>query len=82
MYQISRVPFDSSRPERGWVTVEAEHLVMKVIAWYPAGPLLNDEETTGERERRDGERKHDLVKFVAREGGVRVVRAADLTLLN
>lgn len=71
MYQISRLQTVPGDPSSGTVLVENEHRVTKLLGWYPAGPLADG-----------GERDHDLIKFVAQEGGVRLVRAADLTLLN
>lgn len=82
MYQISRVQTVSGDPTSGTVLMEREHRVTKLLGWYPAGPLKDDAETTGNAERMERLRDHDLIKFVAKEGGVRLVRARDLTLLN
>lgn len=79
MYQISKVPV--GREPGRHVLVEEEHRVERLLAWYPAGPLGEHDPTTGERERSNGTREHDLVKFLAREGGTRCVRARDLQVL-
>lgn len=82
MYQITKLRARKGDPSSAVITVEDEHYVVKLLGWYPAGPLKDDGERgldEGERARRV--REHDLVKFVARNGGVRVVRAADLQVL-
>jgi hypothetical protein len=50
--------------------IEDEHKVLKLMKWLPAGP------TSG-----GGERKQDIVQFIARDGGIRTVPAEDLILL-
>lgn len=72
MYQISRIELPGGRH----TLLEDEHRVDRLLAWLPAGPVLDAE--TGEEV---GVREHDLVQFRAREGGRRTVRTDDLTLL-
>lgn len=77
MYQVSKIKIGNGPVKM----FEDEHYVVRFLAWYPAGPLKEDDATTGEREKRNRVREHDLVKFVARNGGVRCLRAADLQVL-
>lgn len=64
--QISKVALSSGRT----TILEDEHRVDKFLKWLPAGPISEG-----------GHREHDLVKFVAHHGGIRVVRAADLIII-
>lgn len=51
------------------IMIEAEHYVVKLMRWLPAGPTESG-----------GHRDKDLVQFVARDGGIRTVATADLVL--
>jgi hypothetical protein len=58
------------------IWIEDEHRVDRLLKFLPAGPITDPE--TGEQL---GERKHDIVQFIARHGGRRTIKTADLTLL-
>jgi hypothetical protein len=51
----------------GHSIIEAEHRVKSLRKWLPAGPTDSG-----------GVRKHDIVQFVAVDGGIRTVEVRDL----
>lgn len=71
MHQISQYPAvraNGSRRLSG--LLEDTHRVVRLLKWLPAGPSSHG-----------GHREHDLVQFVAEQGGIRTVAVKDLTLL-
>lgn len=71
MYQISVMRTGDRN-----IWIEDEHLVQKLLKFSEVGPITDPE--TGEV---IGERKDQLVQFIARHGGRRTIKTADLTLL-
>jgi hypothetical protein len=59
----------------GGTTIEADHVVVKLLKWLPAGP------TGPGLDGEPGFRKHTLVQFIARHGGIRTVAVDDLIAL-
>jgi hypothetical protein len=54
------------------IELEDEHRVLKYRKFLPAGPTFNAE---GEK---TGQRKQDLIQFIAEQGGTRTVAVADI----
>jgi hypothetical protein len=70
VHQITIMPRRS-----GGGTIELDHVVVKLLKWLPAGPTgpgLNGE---------PGFRKHTLVQFIAKHGGIRTCAVDDLIAL-
>jgi hypothetical protein len=66
VHQITRMA-----KRNGGSIIELDHHVEKLLKWLPAGPTADG----------TGHRQHDLVQFIARHGGIRTCRAADLVVL-
>lgn len=64
--QITRVRLNTR-----YTMIEDEHRVEKLMKWLPAGPTSEG-----------GERKEDLVQFVARHGGIRTIPVNDLIIVR